>query len=249
MRATVAVLAVILIAGATMLPLIAQTSQDAPHLTPRTTTASQAQPQPEADPPAAQGLTVPAGTKIPLTLKQGVNTKNARPGDPVYAQTAFPITRNDQILIPAGTFVQGEVRRVVRPGRVKGRAELQMSFTSMIFPNGYTVMLPGAVQNTPGSADNTVSGKEGTIQGPSSKGKDAATIAAATIPGAGIGAIADGGKGAAIGGAAGGVIGLATVLLTRGPEVQLGSGDSIEMILESSLDLNPAKMHRPASAQ
>ncbi len=119
----------------------------------------------------------------------------------------------------------------------------------MIFPNGYTVMLPGAVQNTPGSKDNTVNGKEGTIEGPSSKGKDAATIAAATIPGAGIGAIADGGKGAAIGAGAGGVIGLATVLLTRGPEVQLGTGDSIEMVLESSLDLNPAKMHRPASAQ
>jgi type IV secretion system protein VirB10 len=247
LKALVVLLALATVEG--MLPLIAQTSQDAPHLTPRTTTASQVQPQAEADPPAVAGLTVPAGTKIPLTLKQGVNTKSARPGDPVYAQTAFPITQNDQILIPAGTFVQGEVRRVVRPGRVKGRAELQMSFTSMIFPNGYTVMLPGAVQGTPGSADNTVNGKEGTIQGPSSKGKDAATIAAATIPGAGIGAIADGGKGAAIGAGAGGVIGLATVLLTRGPEVQLGTGDSIEMILESSLDLNPAKIHRPASAQ
>jgi type IV secretion system protein VirB10 len=246
-KAIILLFAVATVGG--MLPLIAQTSQEAPHLTPRTTTATQPQPQAEADPPAAPGLTVPAGTKIPLTLRQGVNTKSARPGDPVYAQTAFPITQNDQILIPAGTFVQGEVRRVVRPGRVKGRAELQMSFTSMIFPNGYTVMLPGAVQNTPGSKDNTVNGKEGTIEGPSSKGKDAATIAAATIPGAGIGAIADGGKGAAVGAGAGGVIGLATVLLTRGPEVQLGNGDSIEMILESSLDLNPAKMHRPASAQ
>ncbi len=232
-----------------MLPLTAQTSQDAPHLTPRTTAASQPQPLPEADPPAASGLSVPAGTKIPLTLKQGINTKNARPGDPVYAQTAFPITQNDQIVIPAGTFVQGEVRSVTRPGRVKGRAQLQMSFTSMIFPNGYTVMLPGAVQNTPGSKDNTVAGKEGTIQGPSGKGKDAATIATATIPGAGIGAIADGGKGAAIGAATGGVIGLATVLLTRGPEIQLATGDSIEMVLESSLDLNPAKIHRPAAAQ
>ena len=153
LKALVVPLAVATVGG--MLPIIAQTSQDAPHLTQRTTTASQAQPQPEADPPAAPGLTVPAGTKIPLTLKQGINTKSARPGDPVYAQTAFPITQNDQILIPAGTFVQGEVRRVVRPGRVKGRAELQMSFTSMIFPNGYTVMLPGAVQNTPGSKDNT----------------------------------------------------------------------------------------------
>src|SRR5215469_10341221 len=240
MRAAVLLLGSTLSAGTILLS--GQTSQDAPHLTPRANAVSQAQPQPPADPPVTPGVTVPAGTKIPLTLKQGINSKSARPGDPVYAQTAFPITQNDQIVIPAGTFVQGEVRRVVRPGHVKGRAELQMSFTSMIFPNGYTVLLPGAVQNTPGSKDNTVKGKEGTIQGGSNKGKDAATIATATIPGAGIGAIADGGKGAAIGAATGGVIGLATVLLTRGPEIQLGTGDSIEMILESSLELSPTKM-------
>lgn len=248
-KAIAILLPLLAVAGIGALNVNGQTSQDTPHLTPRATAVQPSQPAAQPEPPPAVDVTVPAGTKIPLTLKQGINTKSARPGDPVYAQTAFPITQNDQIVIPAGTFVQGEVRRVVRPGRVKGRAELQMSFTSMIFPNGYTVLLPGAVQNTPGSKDNTVNGKEGTIQGGSSKGKDAATIATATIPGAGIGAIADGGKGAGIGAAAGGVIGLATVLLTRGPEVQLGTGDSIEMILESSLELNPTKMHRPASAQ
>jgi len=225
----------------------AQTSQDSPHLTPRSTAVQPAQPQPDGDPP--KDIVVPAGTKIPLTLKQGINTRSARPGDPVYAQTAFPITQNNAIVIPAGTYVQGEVRRVVRPGRVKGRAELQMSFTSMIFPNGYTVLLPGAVQGTPGSKDNSVNGNEGTIEAAGSKGKDAATIAATTIPGAGIGAIADGGKGAAIGASAGGVIGLATVLLSRGPEVQLATGDSIEMVLESTIDLSPARMHRPVSAE
>ena len=60
----------------------------------------------------------------------------------------------------------------------------------------------------------------------------------ATIPGAGIGAIADGGKGAAIGAASGGISGLATVLLTRGPEVTLGTGDSVEMVLESSIEVD-----------
>ena len=110
-------------------------------------------------------VTVPAGTKIPLTLKQGINTKNAHIGDPVYAQTAFPITQNDEIVIPAGTFVRGEIQRVQRPGHVKGRAELLMSFNSLIYPNGYTVILPGAVHGTPGSPDNDVKGQEGTIQG------------------------------------------------------------------------------------
>ena len=248
MRAIVALLAIALSVEVGVLPATAQTSQDVPHLTPRATAVPEAQAQAQPDSQATPDITVPAGTKIPLTLKQGINSKSARPGDPVYAQTAFPITQNNQIVIPAGTFVQGEVRRVVRPGHVKGRAELQMSFTSMIFPNGYTIMLPGAVQNTPGS-NNTVSGKEGTIQGPGGKGKDAGTVATTTATGAGIGALASGAKGAAIGGAAGGVIGLATVLLTRGPEVQLGTGDSVEMVLESSLDLNPAKMHNAASAQ
>ncbi len=249
MRAIAALLAVALSAALGMLPAAAQTSQDAPHLTSRSTAVPETPAQPQPDPTAAPGITVPAGTKIPLTLKQGINSKSARPGDPVYAQTAFPITQNDHIVIPAGTFVQGEVRSVVRPGRVKGRAQLQMSFTSMIFPNGYTIMLPGAVQNTPGSKDNTVAGKEGTIQGPGSKGKDAGTIATTTIPGGGIGAIAGGAEGAGIGAATGGVIGLATVLLTRGPEIHLATGDSVEMILESSLDLNPVKMQKPTSAQ
>jgi len=145
--------------------------------------------------------------------------------------------------------VQGEVRQVVRPGRVKGRAELQMSFTSMIFPNGYTVMLPGAVQNTPGSTSNSMKGTEGTIQGDSTKGKDVGTVVAATIPGAGIGALASGSKGAAIGAASGGVLGLATVLLTRGPEVTLGTGDSVEMILESNIELDPAQVHKATAQQ
>jgi type IV secretion system protein VirB10 len=227
-----------------VIPASSQTSQEQPHLTPRNGVGT---PAPPADPPPVKLIMLSSGTKIPLTLKQGITTKSARPGDPVYAQTAFPITADNQIAIPAGTYVQGEVRQVVRPGRVKGRAELQMSFTSMIFPNGYTVMLPGAVQNTPGSTTNSMKGKEGTIQGDSTKGKDVGTVVAATIPGAAIGALAGSGKGAAIGAASGGVLGLATVLLTRGPEVTLGTGDSVEMVLESNIELDPAQARKPAA--
>jgi hypothetical protein len=236
-------------------PTAVAQSPSAPAATPAKTAApaAAAQDTPKLivqNPPAAasenatppESVTVPAGTKIPLTLKQGITTKNAHVGDPVYAQTAFPITQNDQVVIPAGTFVQGEIKRVQRPGKVKGRAELLMGFNSLIYPNGYTVVLPGAVHGTPGSQDNNVKGQEGTIQGPSNKGKDAAKIAAGAIPGAGIGAIAGDGKGAAIGAATGGAIGLATVLFTRGPEIQLSVGDSIEMVLERSLTLTEDKI-------
>jgi len=214
-------------------------AQEQPHLVPRTPV-----PQQESNVDPGIDYTVPSGTKIPLTLTQGITSKTAKEGDPVYAQTAFPITQSNHILIPAGTYVQGVVRRVVRPGRVKGRAELQMSFTSMIFPNGYTVLLPATVEGVPGSQSISTKGSEGTIQGDSSKGKDAATIAKTTAAGAGIGAISGSGKGAGIGAASGGALGLATVLLTRGPEIQLDPGASVEMILERELSLEGAKLRQ-----
>src|SRR5215472_15312056 len=194
-------------------------AQDQPHLVSRNPV-----PQQQSNVDSAADYNVPSGTKIPLTLTQGITSKTAKEGDPVYAQTAFPVTQNNRIVIPAGTYVQGVVHRVVRPGRVKGRAELQMSFTSMIFPNGYTVVIPATVEGVPGS------------QSVSTKGKDAATIARTTAAGAGIGAIAGSGKGAGIGAASGGALGLATVLLTRGPEIQLDPGASVEMILERELN-------------
>ena len=236
-------------------PRTAPTPQASAKVGPTAVSSGQSQPQLTSGPAAAssangnavESITVPAGTKIPLILKQGVTTKNAHVGDPVYAQTLFPITMNDHIAIPSGTLVQGEILRVQRPGRVKGRAELLMNLTSMIFPNGYTIALPGAVQGTPGDAGtNGVKDKEGTIAGDSSKEKDVRTIVGTAIPGAGIGAIADqgSGKGAAIGAASGGALGLATVLLTRGPEIDLGAGASVEMVLERSLTIKQNKVNR-----
>jgi type IV secretion system protein VirB10 len=231
----------------TSLPVFAQ---DQPQVTPRvapTARESQIDQPPMSEP--SQALTVPAGTKIPLTLKQGISTHSARVGDSVYAQTSFPVVENNRIVIPEGTFVQGTIRSIVRPGRVKGRAQLQMTFTSMIFPSGYTVVLPGAVEGVPGSNNSAMKGSEGTIEQSGSKGKDAQTIAVSTIPGAGIGALADGSKGAGIGAGVGGAVGLATVLLTRGPDVQLGPGSSVEMVLERTIEIDRARASKSGSAQ
>ena len=51
-------------------------------------------------------LTIPAGTRVPLSLKQAISTKTAKTGDPVYAETAFPFVVNDRVVIPAGTYIQ-----------------------------------------------------------------------------------------------------------------------------------------------
>src|SRR5512146_3570956 len=101
------------------------------------------------DAPTENKITIPAGTKILLVLKQSIWTKNARENDPVYAATNFPVVVNGQTVIPVGTYVQGVISQIKRPGRLKGRAELLVHFTSMIYPSGYTVLLPGAVEGAP----------------------------------------------------------------------------------------------------
>jgi len=197
--------------------------------------------------PNPNALVIPAGSKIPLLLKQAINTKNAREGDAVYAETAFPFVVNERMVVPAGTYIQGKISHVERAGRVKGRAELLMHFTSMIYPSGYTVLLPGSVENTPGADDKTVKDKEGTIQQDKNTGKrigDAAKGGAVgTVAGATAGGLATGGiNGARAGAGLGAAAGIAWALLKRGPDVKLDVGTSIEMEIQRAITVDATRI-------
>lgn len=189
---------------------------------------------------------IPAGTRIPLSLAQAISTKNAREGDPVYATTTFPFVVNDRILVPAGTYIQGKISRVEKAGRSVKRAELLLHFTSMIYPSGYTVMLPASVENTPGADDNSVKDKEGTIQADKDTGKrveDAAKGAAVGGTVGSIGGLAAGGvNGARYGGLAGIAGGVAWALLKHGPDVKLPVGTSIEMEIQRAISVDASRI-------
>src|SRR5690349_16378656 len=96
-------------------------------------TALDVKPQ-EAGTAESQHIVIPAGTVIPVNLTSRISTKHAKDGDGVYAQTAVPITVNDQVVIPQGSFVRGKISHVEQPGRISGRAELSLSFQSLILP-------------------------------------------------------------------------------------------------------------------
>jgi len=186
--------------------------------------------------PTGDKILVPTGTRIGVILENGVSTATAKPGDSVYFRTSFPITINNKVVVPVGTYLRGEVTDSKRPGHVKGKGELRIRLHSMVFPNGYTVDM-NAEPHSSDSA-NVRTDDEGKMTGPGGKGKDATTIATTTATGAGIGAIAGGGKGAGIGAGIGGVAGLAAVLLSRGPDAQLPRGSSMDLMLERDLFLD-----------
>ena len=187
---------------------------------------------------AKSALTIPAGTRVPLSLKQAISTKTAREGDPVYAETSFPFVVDERVVIPAGTYIQGKIMRAQRGGHVKGRAELLIHFTSMIYPSGYTVMLGGSVENTPGAQKTSMKDSEGTIRQDSDAGRKAKEAAEGATTGAVIGAVTDGGKGAGIGAGIGGVTGLAISMLSRGADVRLEPGTSIEMEIQRDVTVD-----------
>jgi type IV secretion system protein VirB10 len=188
-------------------------------------------------------IVVPAGTKLPMVLHNAVSTRSARPGDPVYLETTFPIVQDDKILVPAGSYVQGEITEAVRPGRVKGTGEMRIRLTTMILPNGYTVRFDAIPANA-GTGGNETTGKEGEIKGDTNKGQDAGTVVKTTAAGAGIGGLASRtGKGAGIGAGIGAAAGLAAVLLSRGPQIDLPRGTTLDAVLDRPLNLDPSKIN------
>jgi hypothetical protein len=191
-------------------------------------------------------LVIPAGSKIPLSLAQAISTKNAREGDAVYAQTVFPFVLNERILVPAGTYIQGKISHTEPAGRSKKRAEILIHFTTLIYPSGYTVMLPASVENTPGADNKGVKDSEGTIQqdkDTSQRVEDATRDAAVAGTVGGIGGAAAGGlTGARIGGGAGLAAGVAWALLKHGPELKLDVGTSIEMEIQRDIIVDGSRI-------
>jgi hypothetical protein len=193
--------------------------------------------------------TVPAGTKVLLQLNSSINSKSAKAGDGVYLTSIFPVVVGNRVMIPNGVYVQGMIDRVIRGGRVKGKAQLDMHFTSIIFPNGSVVEIPGMVNSIPGAKDQSVKDDgEGTIEQDGGKGRNAGETAKIAIPtGAGVGTIGGASTGHPIeGGLAGLGAGLATVgivsLFTRNADVEIPSGTQVEMLLQQPLRLQESNV-------
>jgi hypothetical protein len=209
-----------------------------------TSSATPAQPAAANTP---QTFTVPAGTKVLLSLKSGINTKTAQQGDGVYLISSFPVVGNARVMIPVGVYVQGVVDRVVRPGRVKGRAQLDLHFTTMIFPNGQIVAVPGVLNSLPGSDGPKVKGNEGTVEQAGNKGRDIGNIvkgAAIGAEGGVIGGAATGevAKGVGYGSLAGAAAGTIYTLFTRGNDIVIPTGTSVEMVLQRPLVLQESQL-------
>jgi hypothetical protein len=174
--------------------------------------------RPKAKPTPAP-VTLAEGTALVLALDTTVSTATARAGDAVLARVVEPVRQGDTVVIADGAEVRGKVVTAVRSGKVKGRARLVLEFDRLVV----------------GGRGLEIAATPLDITADSSKKRDAAIVGGAAGAGAIIGAIADGGKGAAIGGLIGSAAGGGAVLATRGHEVVLDSGTRVQVKLRQGV--------------
>lgn len=131
-----------------------------------------------------------------------------------------------------GATIRGQVTRVKRPGKVKGNAELQLSFDEIRLADGRSARMSAQVIEVLPAGTGPGVGKvdsEGGVQGKDSTKGDVAKVGAATGIGAVIGAIFGGGTGAAVGASIGAGVGTSGVLRERGKDIQLYQGQQLRI--------------------
>jgi len=181
-----------------------------------------AKPKAEPKPKAEAKLTVPAGTKLHVTLLEAVSSDNSHPGDQFMASLSDPIVVEGKTVLPKGTKFRGRVVDAQDAGRVKGRASIELILTQIVREGHKTI---------------NISTKSHTEVAESTKKRDAAIIGGGAGLGAAIGALAGGGKGAAIGAGVGAGAGTGTVLATKGKEVRYGPEHPLSFFLASPIQM------------
>ena len=183
---------------------------------------------------------IPQGSHVLLRMVNSVSTRTAREGDYVYLRTATPISAAGSIVVPEGSYVQGVVSHSRQSGRVKGKAELGIRIETLTLPGGKVIKLTPHLSSVDSEGTSQkVDGKEDQIKQGGSKGADAVRVGELSGAGAALGGMVDcSWTGAGIGAGAGAGVGLATVLLSRGKEVVLRQGSTIDVVFDRAVPVD-----------
>lgn len=189
--------------------------------------------------PGSQEITIPEGTRVSLQLNDHLSTKLNNEGDAFTAKVIAPVYVGDRVAIPKGSVVTGSVSRIVRPGRFRGKAVMNLLFQSIRIPGHAEILIPSASLVRVDEEGNSGVRPEGGVAGGGSVSKDTARVLTPGATGAGIGAVVGGGKGAAIGAGVGAAAGLITIFATRGKDLEMRRGTTLDIALDRPLVIPP----------
>lgn len=203
---------------------------------------------PETRSPAATDseskLRVPAGTEIRVRMKEPLTTRTHKVGDTFSARVIRSIDAGRARAIPKGVEVRGSISQLVRAGRIRGRARMNLHFKELRFRDGRVVPMDAQMASLVEPRKRSVPDEEGTLEESGKKGRDPGKIGTSSAIGALIGLIGGGKEGVAVGAAAGAAVGAGGILVTRGRDIVIPVGTEIVIRLSKDLDV-PASRRSP----
>jgi len=175
---------------------------------------------PPSTPPPSSGLVVPAGTALVVRLIDPVDSQTDRMGQTYRASIDEPVVdANGQTVIPRGADVIAKLVEDKQSGKFEGRTVLTLDLLQ-VQVNGRMVDVDTGEVTQASSSRGARTGK---------------VVGGATALGAIIGAIAGGGKGAAIGAGSGAAVGAGAQVLTKGQRVKIPSETRLTFTLQQPL--------------
>jgi len=187
--------------------------------------ASDSSPASSSSPsPSSSSGAVRADTVLLVELLNRLSTDVSQRGDRFEARVIEP--REFE-----GAVVAGRLAEVQRPGKTRGRSQLQLDFEQIRLPGGDWEEFSAQVVEIVRTGEDNVGDvdPEGGVRGRDSTKEDAVKVGAGAGLGAIIGAIAGGGKGAGIGAIIGASVGTAGVLNERGKDIRLERGQQLRI--------------------
>ena len=199
------------------------------------------QAQAASDPGA---LTIPSGQKFILQLETAIHTRSTRKGDRVEFTTAADVLVENQVVIPNRSRVRATVTKAKRPGRLFGRAEVQLRFDEVRLADGTAFPLRATITRVGFDPVDATKGGAPRLKGEAGTGGNIGAVAQGGLQGAVIGVLGAGAKGAMYGSAAGAGIALAGMILRRGPDLDLPRDTMFEARFDQFLAVPLAVVQR-----
>ncbi len=207
-------------------PAATQTPQAQPAPAPTATAAPKAAKRAARPSSATTGESraaaiVPAATELEVRTITDLSSKESQPGQTWEGTLESPVVVDGREVIPKGADVTGRVVNAVPSGRLKGRAELSLTLTSIkARGRSYTVSTSSLTQQEGSKAT-----------------RDVLLIGGGAGAGAAIGAIAGHGKGAAIGSAIGAAAGTIGAMATGERDIKFPPESVLRFRLQQDLRL------------
>ena len=161
---------------------------------------------------------LPAGTRIAVTLGSTISSETANVGDTWRGTLARSVATSNGVDIPAGSRVVGEVAGVTAARR-GSRARLQLDLTR--------IQIDGNEQPVSASAAAVIAG--------STRKRNVGAIAGGAVAGALLGKVVGDGNNAAAGGLIGGAAATGVVATSKGFQVELSSGQLMHFTVSQAV--------------